>query len=573
MGSMRTNRKTTGIAALLSLVTLVLTGCIPTDGKNERTPAQLGLGSGGAPTTSGGAGNGSIVPSGLGEVAAFQQTLHPQIQSRSCRTCHSQATLAIAPFFAETDAAAAWNALKNAGKVNLLSPASSAIVAKMQLNHNCGGASDCAAAASAFTTAINNMNILMQAPPTNNTGGGNTGGGTTTVPGLSSVEAFRQSLWPVLRTAPATCTNCHGDNGPRAPYAASNLQTAHDALVGGGLVILNDPSRAGQSAIVLKIRGGHEGHPVALADTMQAAIVTWRALMQPTQQTTGGGSFGNREVSAQINLPMLPANMIYAEAEAATLTQFAVTANSTASGLSGITTPGNNGTNFADPNASPRIARFTVNVTQAGTYRIWGRTFAGTANDNSFHVRVDNGAFAVWQLPVDANGLVWNLVNNNNLNTPRTFNLAAGTHTIEIRQNEDGAFLDKILLTSDNGVTPFGWGSRTLEWNVGQLAGFNDVLFRVDMADFDQYSYAFTNPRLVVPAGGSIVVRDVMIHLNNVYNAGDATFTVIDDEVAAPGGALNNDGLLPAGLSLIVVKGTNPAMDTFKVSFGSIQAR
>ncbi len=93
------------------------------------------------------------------------------------------------------------------------------------------------------------------------------------------------------------------------------------------------------------------------------------------------------------------------------------------------------------------------------------------------------------------------------------------------------------------------------------------------MADFDQYAYMFSNPRLVVPAGGSVVTKSVMMHLNNVNNPGDATFTIIDDEVAAPCGSLNNDGLLPPTLVLIIVKGANPAMDKFKVSFEMIQAR
>ncbi len=539
-----------------------MSGCIPSGGGVEKTAAQLGLG--GPSTSPSPGGGGAIVPSGLTAQAAFERTLRGEIQAKSCKTCHASGSLAISPLIADADPVMAWNALSAGAKVNLLSPSASPLVAKMQSNHNCGDAAGCTATASAFTNTINNMSVLMQAPPTSAPA---PGPGPTTIPGLTSMAAFQQSLWPVLRNAPANCVACHGDTGPRTAYASSTLSTAHDSIVGGGLVNLVDVSQAGQSAIVLKIAGGHQGNPTALAGTMQSAIVQWRALMQPTvvAPPQSGDPFATREVSAEMSMPADTTNRFYIEAEAGTLTQFTAQANALASGQMGIGSAANNNVVNADANVAPQRAVYTFNVPTADNYRIWGRTLALTNNDNEFYARPDATAFGTWTLPV-SDALTWSIVRN------QTFNLTAGAHTFEFRMREDGAFLDKLLITNDMNFTPYAQGSRVLEYNVGQLAGLANVLFRVDVAEFDQFSYIFTNPRLVVPAGSSVVVKNVMLHVNNVYRPGDATFTVIDDEADSVNGNLDNAGML-TGYALIVLKGANPAMDKFKVSFGMIQVR
>mgnify|MGYP003393400976 CR=1 FL=1 len=548
--------------ALIALVFAIpMSGCIPSGGGGEK--AAPGSAPAGTPAT----GGGGIVPSGLTAQAAFERTLRGEIQSRTCKSCHNSGTISISPLIADADPIAAWTALSAGAKVNLASPSASPLVAKMQSQHNCGTGTDCTTAASAFTNAINNMSVLMQPAPTSPSPGPAPGPGPTTIPGLTSMAAFQQSLWPVLRAAPANCVGCHGDTGPRAAYASSTLSTAHDTTLGGGLVNLTDPSLAGQSAIVLKIAAGHQGNPAALAGTMQSAIVQWRALMQPTviAPPPPGDPLGTREVSAQISMPADPNTRVYIEAEAATLTQFTAQANALASGAMGFSSPVNNNVTIADANVSPQRAVFNFVAPVAGNYRIWGRSLALTNNDNEFYTRTDLQPFGTWTLPV-SDVLTWNIVRN------QTVNLTAGNHTFEVRMREDGAFLDKILITNDMNFTPFAQGSRTLEFNVGQLAGLANVLFRVDVAEFDQSSYIFTNPRLVVPAGSSVVVKSVMLHINGVYKAGDATFTVIDDEADSVNGNLDNAGML-TGYALIVLKGANPAMDKFSVSFGMIQVR
>lgn len=277
--------------------------------------------------------------------------------------------------------------------------------------------------------------------------------------------------------------------------------------------------------------------------------------------------------------PIVDPTKVYVEAEAGTLTNWATQSNSLAGNYQVITVAngGGNAANQNDANTSNRVAVIPFTVSQAATYRIWVRYAAPTTNDNSFFLKVDNGAFDFSEMGATAN-LNWTQIRTAG-NVIRTFNLAAGNHTIEVRHREDGVVIDKFLITSDAAFTPTGIdgvGStsnvRVLEWDVSALAGVAGVRFRIDVVDFDQSTYLFSRPRLVV-ANGSVLAKSVMILINNIYVASDSTFTVVDDEVAAPGGDLNNDGALPANLSLLVLKGSNPPLDKFTVSFERIMVR
>jgi hypothetical protein len=90
---------------------------------------------------------------------------------------------------------------------------------------------------------------------------------------------------------------------------------------------------------------------------------------------------------------------------------------------------------------------------------IWGRIIAPDWNADSFFVSVDGGAFTRWNLP-GSTAWSWDLVNSYDLNTgarlvdPLLFSLSAGSHTLVIRQREDGAKLDQLIITTDRQFVP-----------------------------------------------------------------------------------------------------------------------
>jgi hypothetical protein len=99
---------------------------------------------------------------------------------------------------------------------------------------------------------------------------------------------------------------------------------------------------------------------------------------------------------------------------------------------------------------------YTFTLPAAGTYVIWGRVRAASGGDDSFWVSLDGGPFALWDIPVSS--WVWDQVNNRDVADPVLFSLAAGTHTLVVKQREDGARLDRLLITSDLAFVPQGFG-------------------------------------------------------------------------------------------------------------------
>jgi hypothetical protein len=114
--------------------------------------------------------------------------------------------------------------------------------------------------------------------------------------------------------------------------------------------------------------------------------------------------------------------------------------------------PGFNSTGSAPPDIDSNRIVIPFTIDSAGSYNILARVIGATANDDSYWVKVDNGAF------VSANGLAGTNWTWGRLTITM---LAAGQHTLTITYREDGAKLDKILITNSNAsvITPElpGW--------------------------------------------------------------------------------------------------------------------
>lgn len=92
-----------------------------------------------------------------------------------------------------------------------------------------------------------------------------------------------------------------------------------------------------------------------------------------------------------------------------------------------------------DIDSNKIVIPFTVD--SAGTYNFLARVIGATATDDSYWVKIDNGAF------VSANGLAGTDWQWGRLTIAA---LSAGQHTLTITYREDGAKLDKILITTSN---------------------------------------------------------------------------------------------------------------------------
>jgi fibronectin type 3 domain-containing protein len=110
------------------------------------------------------------------------------------------------------------------------------------------------------------------------------------------------------------------------------------------------------------------------------------------------------------------------------------------------------------------IATYDFNVSTTGDYRFWFRTYAPSANDDSFFWRVDNGG---WISENNRGGTgAWHSTDNIQVNS-----LSAGAHVLQIAYREDGSGLDKFVIQLDNLAAPTDTGpAESIIAPLGELA-------------------------------------------------------------------------------------------------------
>ena len=96
---------------------------------------------------------------------------------------------------------------------------------------------------------------------------------------------------------------------------------------------------------------------------------------------------------------------------------------------------------------------FDLDVTNGGKFYVWLLGYGPDGSADSFSVQIDSGKTTVASLP--RAGWGWK-------RTSGTFALASGAHSLLIKNREDGASVDQILLTSDARYTPAGLGNGSL---------------------------------------------------------------------------------------------------------------
>ncbi len=121
-------------------------------------------------------------------------------------------------------------------------------------------------------------------------------------------------------------------------------------------------------------------------------------------------------------------------------------------------------------------ASYSFTVTEAGTYKIWGRAIATTGGGDSFWVRVDGGSWIKWNQIAGGTATNWtwdDVHNTDNSGQVMSYTLSAGSHTLEIGDREAGTKLDKWLITNDMGYVPSGLeggSANTYLWKEAESA-------------------------------------------------------------------------------------------------------
>ncbi|WP_206536530.1 G8 domain-containing protein [Halococcus saccharolyticus] len=83
-----------------------------------------------------------------------------------------------------------------------------------------------------------------------------------------------------------------------------------------------------------------------------------------------------------------------------------------------------------------------------GTYSLYGRFFTRSWNGDTVYTRIDDGTWNAWEKLKPPNGFKWYTAAPND-ESEYTWDLSAGTHTLEIGCPNDGVLLDKLFIASD----------------------------------------------------------------------------------------------------------------------------
>lgn len=117
------------------------------------------------------------------------------------------------------------------------------------------------------------------------------------------------------------------------------------------------------------------------------------------------------------------------------------------------------GMRFDQSYSQAGYAEYTFDVSSDDDFVIWGRVIAADDGSNSFFIMMDNGEPLTWHTIVGS-AWTWDVASQRNpedtpdTSNPLVYHLKAGTHKLRIQQREDGAELDRILITNDISYVP-----------------------------------------------------------------------------------------------------------------------
>lgn len=104
----------------------------------------------------------------------------------------------------------------------------------------------------------------------------------------------------------------------------------------------------------------------------------------------------------------------------------------------------------------------TVNVTTAGSYRVWSRIKAPNATANSYYLQFGAAGCAinVGDAAIPANTWTWVNYAGGVTGTPTTVTLAVGSQVLKYTGKEADVQLDRVLLLTDTACVPTGTGNN-----------------------------------------------------------------------------------------------------------------
>jgi cytochrome c553 len=388
-----------------------------------------------------------------------------------------------------------------------------------------------------------------------------------------SVEAFKNSVYTITRSH---CVACHG--ATQTPlHAVADVTVAHDAVIDSAKVNFSDMAN---SRLVLKLKDEHHncwsGDCAADASSMLTQVTAWKDAIDaqaPNNDTPSTGTTVKGQITAETNTVeyllspehMIDDGTVTFNAESGSLTSPMVKA--TENGVTYIGVPeAGAAAKASNATTGSGVATFSFNLQNAGTYRVWTYVNAPDANAKSAYVRFNPAkgsttGYTTWTIAAVTTGFEWKAVTNGTAAT--TYSLPAGTSTMEIKQRDDGLKISRVIITSDMSFNPTVNANykAAIVVPIDALSGVPGAVFKIDIENFDTYSYKVSNPRIITTT--PLNVKNLKILINGSYNSQHATYTVVNKQVTAA------DPVVSA-YTMVMLKDQGPTIDKLSFAFGYV---
>jgi len=237
---------------------------------------------------------------------AFADTLYP-ILKKNCSSCHSETSdvnITLAEF-AHSNAVIAHAVVINRNLVDRDSPQLSRFVERLAVDkHFCW--TSCSNDASTVASAIGRWNDLVA----------KTGGATGAVSPQTSVQAFSQSVYPVVTQ---WCAQCHGGTTNYTAFASPDAETAHENTLTRGLANLDSPANSKLVTYLSQLQHNCWSDCATNATRMESAVQQWSQMLS-TQGDTNGSNRPpiavNDIFTTTSNIPIVTGNVLQNDSDA-----------------------------------------------------------------------------------------------------------------------------------------------------------------------------------------------------------------------------------------------------------------
>lgn len=391
----------------------------------------------------------------------------------------------------------------------------------------------------------------------------NTTSASVGVSKTASVDAFSKSVYTVTR---ARCISCH-DSGQTPFHASSNVTTAHDAILNGAKVDLNNPAN---SRMVLKLKNEKHncwGDCTANANEMENQIIAWKNYIGTTTSTASSGKV-TAESETVYNL-YNPTDS-QSGAKVSLMTEGASLKAPMMTGFSdGVSYVGVSDTVAAKSLSSTDYGAATLSfkVNQSDFYQIYMLVNAPVEATSGMYVKAAGSDYKEWSIGATT-GFEWRKVTNTTSKLDVEFYMNGNVnYTIELRQKNSGIKVSKVVITNDPYYDPNGASTTlskaTIAVSLTSLTGINDAVLEMDIEDFDQYSYKVSKPRII--SNTPIKVKKLKVLLNKVFNPQHSSYLNVDKTTTAADPVLSE-------YYMLVLKDKGDAYDKFSFEFDTIEA-